>query len=82
MMDTILTFAWYLVIATPQGGMTAMPIPFAAHGHCMSAIAEYEATGAATDGWVLRCVPSAWNFEGDDGMISDVPEVPGRPRAE
>lgn len=79
MMDTILTFAWYLVIATPQGGMISMPVPFTRHGDCQAAISEYEATGAARDGWILRCVPSAWSFEGDDGMISDLPEVPGRP---
>lgn len=60
-------FIWYLAVATPQGGIAVMPIPFDTREDCQAAIAEYARAEAGSDGWTLKCIPSTGGFgSGDD----------------
>lgn len=60
-------FLWYVVVAGPQGGVTALPSPFDQQDQCLAAIKAYEATKPAAN-WSLQCIPA-------DAAIGDE-EVP------
>ncbi len=57
-MSAAAIFLWYVVVAGPQGGLTALPSPFDEQDQCLAAITAYEAAKPPS-GWTLQCVPAA-----------------------
>lgn len=57
-MSAAAVFLWYVVVAGPQGGITALPSPFDQQEQCLAAIQAYEATKPPAN-WSLQCVPAA-----------------------
>jgi hypothetical protein len=57
------TFVWWLVVASPQGGMVVMPNSFDTRDACMAAVTEFQ-KNAGQANWVMQCVPTSdQNFE-------------------
>ena len=57
-MSAAAAFLWYIVVAGPQGGLTALPSPFDQQDQCLAAIKAYEATKPPAS-WTLQCIPAA-----------------------
>ncbi len=57
-MSAAAAFLWYMVVAGPQGGLTALPSPFDQQDQCLAAIKAYEETKPPAN-WTLQCVPGA-----------------------
>lgn len=57
-MAAAVTFVWWLVVASGQGGMVIMPNPFDNHDACQAAIAEMQKSPLPAN-WVAYCVPTA-----------------------
>lgn len=75
-MSSTITLVWYLIVASPQGGMVVLPSTFDTREQCDSAIVEYQKIPAPS-GWQVQCVPSASPYVDDLGA-EDQPEQPAQ----
>ena len=69
-MSSTITLVWYLIVASPQGGMVVLPSTFDKREQSTAAITEYQKQPTPT-GWSVQCVPSASPFT-DEG-VAEVP---------
>lgn len=70
-MSAAAAFLWYIVVAGPQGGLTALPSPFDEQAQCLAAVKAYEATKPPAN-WSLQCIPAAPPLS-DDEVPEDTP---------